>query len=412
MLQALNRPKLLHIAAIFVGISVPSLLLGRAVIGLTLAVAFILVALAGNFKENQEYIKSLLNKRILTTLGIVIAATAVNVPFSLRPELSIEAWARSWVILGLVTYVLVAVRGHLPVILLSCAIGLPIALVADLLKLVVDFKASANKAAINSFLLILPIVLYYYYRRSIRLLFLLGGSTFFAYILAIYYHQSKASLAGLIMISFGVVILVSLQKLSRKQAFSLMALWLVVSASIMAYWLPTVMEWTSQEYSRLGVVPTWIIDLHRQLIWIFSIDLAGESPWVGFGLNASNYHPMANETIASYFGEGYQQLKNLAHIKVIPSHPHNWILEMILDAGLIGFIPVFALVVLLFWQNMKAFFRTANFKFIVLMAVNIGFWGMGLFNFSFWSTWWQASYFLCAGLALLDYLDESADEQT
>src|SRR3546814_12594177 len=71
-------------------------------------------------------------------------------------------------------------------------------------------------------------------------------------------------------------------------------------------------------------LPTFVIDAHRQVIWSFTLEHVAIAPWFGVGMNVVNNLPGAHELIPGINAE------------YIPSHPHNWILEIIVETGWIG----------------------------------------------------------------------------
>ena len=67
------------------------------------------------------------------------------------------------------------------------------------------------------------------------------------------------------------------------------------------------------------------VDPHRELIWGFVLNAHESAPFFGVGPNSINYFPGANVVI--------EQLNQ----EFVPSHPHNWILEILSETGWIGF---------------------------------------------------------------------------
>ena len=74
----------------------------------------------------------------------------------------------------------------------------------------------------------------------------------------------------------------------------------------------------------------------------------------------------------------------------IPSHPHNFIIEILLDTGLIGLLS-FTIFNLIYFFSI---FNNLNSKGKYLLVCFIFyFWGASLVNFSYWNGWWQTSFF-------------------
>ena len=130
------------------------------------------------------------------------------------------------------------------------------------------------------------------------------------------------------------------------------------------------------------IIPTSVVDAHRQIIWGFSLSKFKENPILGIGPDSSN------------FIEGSQQ--EIGHpstgdMNYIPSHPHNFLIELLLETGLLGFLAFSSLIIYVNYHVAK---KLDVFNLNYLIFFNGYFWGSSLVNFSFWASWWQGSYFL------------------
>ena len=134
------------------------------------------------------------------------------------------------------------------------------------------------------------------------------------------------------------------------------------------------------------IVPTFLVDVHRQYIWSFSIKKISEKPLLGYGPDTSNFIEGSQEIIGS---------KYTGTMPYIPSHPHNFILEIILDTGLIGLV---GFIFFIFYYNFKIFRKSDDKGKFLLILFFFYFWGSSLVNFSFWMGWWQGSYYLLISL--------------
>ena len=74
-------------------------------------------------------------------------------------------------------------------------------------------------------------------------------------------------------------------------------------------------------------IPIQIIDAHRQFIWGFSIDKFKDKLILGYGPDTSNFISGSQQTI----GSAYTGTMNF-----IPSHPHNFLIELLLEVGILG----------------------------------------------------------------------------
>lgn len=384
----------MNLAAIFCALAVPSLAFGRASIGICLALSLLLASLYGAHRQAWAEVKSLAASLWGKGLMLVVLATAVNLPFSVRLGLSFEAWARTWALLFAVYYLLLLLRDRNELIIRALTLF-------TLLILLASFTPYLNiyKNHINGFLLLIPICLYYCYQTKEKYWWLIGLGLVVAYLAMVLMLVSKASMIGLVLMALATGFLIGLRFFSKIKVVLVTGLATALLAGVIIYWSQNNLLSTSMLYGDLVPIPVSIIDLHRQLIWVFSFDFIWESPLVGFGANASNYHPMANMSVEEFFGPHFDKNPAIATLNVLPAHPHNWVVELMLDTGFIGLAAVVICVICIFVFLFKKYMETHNAYLLVLIAINAGYWGTGLLNFSFWSVWWQVTYFLAACLA-------------
>ena len=134
------------------------------------------------------------------------------------------------------------------------------------------------------------------------------------------------------------------------------------------------------------IVPTFLVDTHRQYIWSFSIKKILEKPLLGYGPDTSNFIEGSQDIIGS---------KYTGTMPYIPSHPHNFLIEITLDTGIIGLV---GFLIFIFYYNFQIFRKSdENGKFLLILFFSY-FWGSSLVNFSFWLGWWQVSYFFITSL--------------
>lgn len=388
---------LLTCAAVLVGLAIPSLFIGRSVIGIFLGLGLILTLIALPHKQTFAQFRQHISAPLAGLVVFAMAASAVNIPFSIRIDLSFEAWARSWLLLFLVSYLIFGLKDKLDLILKSMTLAFIIVFLITLQQLESRYVLP-SKAVLNGFLLAIPLSLYLITRSPHIIWKLIAAVDFGFFVWFCVTRPAKASVAGIIIMVVAGLLLFNLSRFRLRTAI----LSIVISFSAIAvglfFWLPDSMNATSAHNQGLTLVPVWALDLHRQLIWSFSIDLIEQSRWVGFGLNASNHHPLASQTIGTYFGGQFSHIPYISNSIVLPSHPHNWMIEMVLDAGWIGFIPVLGLVGFIFVRSIMAFWHHKSLPLLGFILVNVGYWGTGLLNFSFWSVWWQLTYFVSAAI--------------
>jgi O-antigen ligase len=135
-------------------------------------------------------------------------------------------------------------------------------------------------------------------------------------------------------------------------------------------------------------------DWHRQVIWGFTIEVIKSAPILGVGPNAINLLPGANELIP-----GMNQ-------EYIPSHPHNWLLEIGAETGLVGLV-LFVTSLLTALKTLAALAIRQSAAAWVATALFGAFWGSSLANFSIWSAWWLVVFAALLSLPLATMVREN-----
>ena len=135
--------------------------------------------------------------------------------------------------------------------------------------------------------------------------------------------------------------------------------------------------------------PIWLVDFQRQTIWKFTIGIWEEAPWLGIGPNTINFLPGADTPLP-----GDESLR------IIPAHPHNWVVEVLAETGAFGFCTVLLAIVFTGFQWIRRYADNGDLAILSLMLISGGYWGSGLFNFSYWSAWWQLSFFIALAVTL------------
>ena len=133
-------------------------------------------------------------------------------------------------------------------------------------------------------------------------------------------------------------------------------------------------------------IPTTLIDAHRQFIWGFSLTQFKNNPLLGFGPDTSNFINDSQKIIGH---------KTTGNMTFIPSHPHNFFIEILLELGILG---TFSFILFILFINYKILLNANNREKLYLIFFNGYFWGSSLVNFSFWLGWWQGSYFFILSL--------------
>lgn len=123
------------------------------------------------------------------------------------------------------------------------------------------------------------------------------------------------------------------------------------------------------------------VDPHRELIWGFVLNAHESAPFFGVGPNSINFFPGANVVIGALNQE------------FVPSHPHNWILEILSETGWIGFGLLAVCIFLTLRLAIRGMYIDRGAA-LAIIGSSGAYWISGLVNFSFWSSWWQVTYLL------------------
>lgn len=151
----------------------------------------------------------------------------------------------------------------------------------------------------------------------------------------------------------------------------------------------------SPPVTRDQVPPLPFPDWHRQVIWGFSRDAFLNAPLLGIGPDTTNFLPGAHAMIP-----GLNQ-------EYIPSHPHNWVLEIAVETGLFGLIPLVA-ALLLWLRRLSVRALAGSAAAWAGLAVLAVFWVSALANFSIWAAWWIMSAVVAVSLPLAALRQEGA----
>ena len=116
--------------------------------------------------------------------------------------------------------------------------------------------------------------------------------------------------------------------------------------------------------------------MHRLIIWSYVKEKILEKPIIGNGFFSSRN--IANENLITERGTNYQ---------LIPLHPHNSILQIWLELGIIGLFLFFLFIKFLITK----IFKFAQFNHKVSTVAIISFFlifFIGLASFGLWQSWW------------------------
>lgn len=117
---------------------------------------------------------------------------------------------------------------------------------------------------------------------------------------------------------------------------------------------------------------------HRLYIWQFAVERIGEHPWLGWGLDASRAVP--GGTLRPPVGFDY-----------MPLHPHNSLLQVRLELGLVGA----AVSAVLIGRGLVLAGRQPDRARVAIHVAMLGTYLMvGLSGYGVWQSWWIAAGWL------------------
>ena len=393
----------LRIFAVALGCALPIQVVGRGAIAGALLVAFLcFLSLPGK----AFYVKRAFESA-RGPVGLVLLLTLLfwlpNAFFSVDPVRSLEATFRTFAFVGLGVLFWAVLSEQrqvhhlsLRTLLVTSALAVIIALVAQTttpelywflhsrgwisMPLGTSLKPFSALAV-----LIIPAVILAGIRLKGTWTILAAANVigFLALVWLTYNRAAIAGLLGIILLGAGLTAGFNRTRLI-KVAVALCALAALVGV---LFWLNMTRQLAGFDDDWL--FPLWLIDFQRQTIWDFAFELFQQYFWFGMGANTINFTPGADFVIP--------RTHNLA---TMPSHPHNWVVEVAAETGIFGLLSLLWAVSLICVGYIRNFFRTGDGAYFAAVCVAAGYWTSGLFNFSFWSSWWQVSFVLMIAFCL------------
>ena len=402
---------ILKVLMVLLSCAVPIQIMGRSALACTLILAFFCFFF---LPQNIIYLKRALNAAWCPT-GLMVLITALfwipNIFYSIDPVRSLEAGSRTFVFICFATlfWAILVENKFLHgffcrSIFLASGIAIIFALIAEIavpgLYWFAHFKGwqyvplgTSLKSFSALAVFMIPALLYVGLRlRGGWGVLALACSIGFIVLVGLTYNRAViAGFVAIIVIFSGLVSWSSCSRIIR----------VVLPIGAIAIFIG-VMVWLNMTRQRPDFVgdwylPLWLVDYQRQIIWRFALELAEKNLLFGMGMNTINFAPGADVIIP----------KTLHNLKMIPSHPHNWILEIAAETGVFGLLSLlFAITISLIHMILK-FFKDADICYLVSICISTGYWVSGLFNFSFWSAWWQVSFMIITALCLSLKADKS-----
>lgn len=395
------------IFAALIGVSIPTVVFGRAVLAAIVALGVIALLTDRHLRQSawhqlREYASHPVGIMVIVTV-LFWAVSALGSSFPLR---SLEAALRSglFVAVGVMVYAALRTNPKLHeissrVIIAAAAVSVTVAIMEMTvlpelywvlrLKGLISTPLDTELKSFSSLIVILfPLLTLAGWRAPPAWRFWAAFAATGFVVLA-WHNSNRAALAGLLgallvsavalFVRYGAKRVVISAVLSVGALFAVVFLWLSISRSHLSNVAPE-NDW---------FFPVWLIDFQRQTIWAHSLEIVRQAPWFGIGPNTINFASGANKPLP-----GNESLH------IIPAHPHNWFVEVLAETGVFGLFCLIAVIASCVVSLLKDFRAKGNANLISAMAILAGYWASGLFNFSYWSSWWQVSFVVGFVIAL------------
>lgn len=389
---------------VLIGITLPTLVTGRAPLAF-LFPAIALIAIARVWRLRREIFPRLWPlPPLVIAVAAMMASFAVSSIWTLDPVGSPRAWLEVLGILivgGLIYLALEGEERTIDIALKAMVVASVFAFILVYVTIFISPQAmspirlrhienvhlarQAMKAYGSVMPLMIPLLIWCGWR--------LGGKWRWAAwllippnIATIPILQAKAGLLGLAGAVAAVGYCWLLLKLAPRIRAFLVVATVAVAVGAAAYLVPRLPDPPYKGPESLKI-PTYVIDAHRQIIWGFTIRFADDRPFFGYGLDTAGRFPGAKIEIP-----GFQQ-------EYVPGHPHNWVIQVIVETGWIGFL--FALAAIFFLLRRIWLGLVDGHSGAWVAAAGAGaFFLSSLVNFNIWAVWWQGVFFLLLSLSL------------
>lgn len=393
------RPDMFTVAAVLMALSLPaSLMIGRAASGVGIALAVIALAIGCVVQRRWPPLPR--HCAIIVPVAAILALCWLpSIIGSLKPLASVGALGQvlGCLLIGCLALGLMdASRIEIcqKVFVIACALALAQAMVALLITPeILRFRSGSGviraylilKASASIVVGAVPVLILLGWRLGGWWRWLVGATLLATPVMMVGSH-SKSSAAGLIAAAIVTALLILTRPLGR---VGRIAGWIGTAAAgsaaliwALGFTKPVTMGGFPQ------FAPVWLVDAHRQVIWQFALGLFKQKPWFGWGLSVINDAPGAGDKIPEL---GYE---------FIPSHTHDWVVQILSEAGLVGAVPLMILVLGVAILLIRRWYRNGEATILAAVALWTTFWTAGLFNFSLWNAWWQSSLALMMAMIL------------
>ena len=385
-----------NFAIVFIGFSYSFLVYNKIAFGIALGLGILLLMIT-NLSTLTYQVKKIFEQIKKLDLAVI---TLMIVSFSISCFLSIKSERSFAVLIYLILFIIFSIFVYTILkekdeVLRSILKFFTISIFLNLLAILIYNISSYDGGELIKFkgtmniITLLTIMNFYFYKSKLNYLSLI------LLLPNIFFTGSSASILGVISGIFICFIFFILRKFLKNISINLS-----VSIIFIVLITPLLIIFSKQlpqKFDRISIdnfqhsIPLQIVDIHRQFIWGFSIEKIKNKFLFGYGPDTSNFIEGSQQEIGLKNND-----YNTGDMNFIPSHPHNFIVELILETGTIG-SALFMLFIIMINIRVLKLCNSIESK-IFLIFLNAYFWGSSLVNFSFWLGWWQGSYYLLLSL--------------
>lgn len=223
------------------------------------------------------------------------------------------------------------------------------------------------------------------YSGAIRLLSVVLIAELFAVILV---TGSRAGLAGLAPAVAAAWFLLSIRMRSSRIFVGGLAVIVAGIASLVQFLIHIKQNRYQYEGEQDALFPYWMVDAPRQGIWTKTLEVSEPYRLTGFGINAINDAPDADK---------WNPLSGTVYV---PAHPHNWIVELLAETGVLGLTAMLVCITLFTVILVRRYLKDGHAAVLAAIGIWTAYWSSGLFNFSYWSSWWQVAFYVLMAVCL------------
>jgi len=395
----------LNYTAVLLATSLPAIIIGRAAVAVLLIVALLVAIFSANRKSIIQKSTSAMYAPITAAVFVVSVIwglgllTSVDVWHSLTTEartilyvsLMVPLWSvlvgdetkfelclKTLVISSAVLGLVAVIALFMPSPFIGTIRGNP----GTPLEPIRILKESASSAS-----LIVPLLLWFAWHHGGRWR-LAAGFAVLVMVAIVFLTQSRSALAGLIG---AAVVTILLYNFHRRNLMILLVSGLggILILGFAIDWLYTTRSWSVGAYGGgPWPLPEWLIDPPRQAIWTFAWNAGEPHRWLGVGINVIDKLP------------GARDWNLLTGTRNIPLHPHNWVVEIVIETGIVGLVGLLSILTLFASKHICRYLRSGSPALLALAGVWGAYWISGLFSFSYWSSWWQVSFLAATAICL------------